>query len=101
MKRTFALAIGCMILLSGPAFAACIRAGSQVDCRWPGVLLRLGTQSEANARASGLGPHAQGFAGPATLGREAPVTGTLVMNVQRYGDDPRSCTRLGNETYCW
>jgi hypothetical protein len=43
----------------------------------------------------------QGFAGPATVGRPLPSRDTLMIGIQSFSDDPHSCRRFGNETYCY
>lgn len=99
MARILALALGLATLLSGPA-AACSRMGSQVSCRWPGVSLTLGTQTEPGRSTSGPSRYPHGFAGPVNLARPSPP-GTLALSLQNFSNDPRACGRLGNETYCW
>jgi hypothetical protein len=101
MSRLAAVVFGTSLLLSGSALAACVSVGSQLDCRWPGVAMRLGTQTDPHARETGFALRTQGFAGPATLGRPLPTRDTLVISVQSFSDDPHACKRFGNETYCY
>jgi hypothetical protein len=101
MSRIGALALAASLLAPGPALAACLTVGSQVDCRWPGLALRLGTQTDPVAREAPYALRAQGFAGPAVAGRPVPSRDTVVFSVQSFSDDPHSCTRYGNETYCY
>ncbi len=101
MARILALALGITIVLSGAAFATCARVGSQVDCDWSGLSVRLGTQTRRGSTTSALHPRTHGFAGPVDLGRTTRPPGTLVLSVQSFSNDPHSCRRLGNETYCW
>ena len=95
-----AFVLGSTLLLAGPALAACVSVGSQLDCRWPGVAMRLGTQTDPEAQDAGPGVRMLGFAGPARVGRPLPSRGTMVVTMQNFTDDRRACTRLGNETYC-
>ncbi len=101
MSHVGALALGASLLLSGSALAACVSVGSQLDCRWPGVAMRLGTQTDPHAREAGVALRTQGFAGPATVGRPIPARDTLVISVQSFSNDPHACKRVGNETYCY
>src|SRR5262245_10618420 len=101
MSHFGALALVATLLLpSGSALAACVSVGSQLDCRWPGIAMRLGTQTDPAAREAGLVTRMQGFAGPARVGRPLPSRDTLVISVQSFTNDPHACTRLGNEIYC-
>lgn len=100
MSYRGAAALGFVVLLSGPALAACVSVGSQLDCRWPGIALRVGTQTDAAAREAGPALRMQGFAGPARIGRAVPSRDTLAISVQSFSNDPRACARFGNETYC-
>jgi hypothetical protein len=95
------LALAASLLLPGSVFAACVGVGSQLDCRWPGVAMRFGTQTDPQARAASTGLRMQGFAGPATVGRPLPSRDTLMIGIQSFSDDPHSCRRFGNETYCY
>ena len=101
MSRLAAVVLGTSFLLSGSAFAACVSVGSQLDCRWPGIAMRLGTQTDPHAQEAGPALRTQGFAGPVTLGRPLPARDTLVISVQSFSDDPHACNRFGNETYCY
>jgi hypothetical protein len=102
MSRLVAVVFGTsLLLLSGPVLAACVSVGSQLDCRWPGVAMRLGTQTDPHAVEAGPALRTQGFAGPVTLGRPLPPRDTLVISVQSFSDDPHSCRLIGNETYCY
>lgn len=101
MARILAFALGITVLSSGSAFAACARVGSQVDCHWPGLSVTLGTQTRPGASTSALHSHAHGFAGPVDMRRTTPPPGTLTLSLQSFSNDPHSCKRLGNETYCW
>jgi hypothetical protein len=101
MSHLGALALGASLLLSGSALGACVSVGSQLDCRWPGVAMRLGTQTDPQAREAGVALRTQGFAGPVTLGRPLPARNTLVISVQSFSNDPHTCKRIGNETYCY
>lgn len=101
MSHLGALALGASLFLSGSALAACVGVGSQLDCRWPGIAMRIGTQTDPVARESGSALRMQGFAGPATLGRPLPSRDTLAVSVQSFSDDPHACRRFGNETYCY
>jgi hypothetical protein len=101
MLRLAAVVFGTGLLLSGSALAACVSVGSQVDCRWTGVAMRLGTQTDPHASETGFALRTQGFAGPATLGRPLPARNTLVISVQSFSDDPHACKTFGNETYCY
>lgn len=101
MSHFGALVIGLALLLPGSALATCEPVGSQVDCRWPGIALRLGTQTDPTAGEAGSALRMQGFAGPLVMGREVPARGTLTISVQSFSDDPGSCQRYGNETYCY
>ncbi len=100
MSYLGALALGASLMLSGSALAACVGVGSQLDCRWPGIAVRLGTQTDAQAREAGTALRLQGFAGPATVGRPLPARDTLAISVQSFSGDPHACRRFGNETYC-
>ena len=100
MPRILAFALGITVLLCGHAFAACARVGSQLDCHWPSLSVTLGTQTRPGGSTSGHS-RTHGFAGPVDLGRTAPPPGTLALSLQNFSNDPHSCTRLGNETYCW
>lgn len=101
MRHFGALLLGLVLAQAGSAAANCKSVGSQVDCRWPGVAMRVGTQTDPTARTQGSALRMQGFAGPATLGREVPARGTLTMSVQSFSGDARACQRYGNETYCY
>jgi hypothetical protein len=101
MPHLTALALAASLMLSGSALAACVGVGSQLDCRWPGIAMRLGTQTDPQAREAGTALRMQGFAGPATLERPIPARDTLTLSVQSFSDDPHACKRYGNETYCY
>ena len=101
MSHLGSIALGISLLLSGSALATCVSVGSQLDCRWPGVAVRFGTQTDPAARQAGYAQRMQGFAGPARLGRPIPARDTVVFSVQSFSDDPHSCKRVGNETYCY
>ena len=101
MSRLVAVVLGTSLLLSGPALAACVSVGSQLDCRWSGVAMRLGTQTDPHAVEAGSALRTQGFAGPVTVGRPLPARDTLVISVQSFSNDPHACNRFGNETYCY
>jgi hypothetical protein len=100
MRYFNALVLGLVFAQAGSALANCEPVGSQVDCRWPGVAMRFGTQTDPTARTQGTALRMQGFAGPMALGREIPARGTLTLSVQSFSNDARGCERLGNETYC-
>jgi hypothetical protein len=100
MSHLGAFVLGTSLLLSGSALAACIGVGSQLDCRWPGLAMRIGTQTDPAARDWGSAVRMEGFAGPARIGRPLPSRDTLVISVQSFSDDPNACKRFGNETYC-
>ena len=101
MSYLSAFALGATLLVSGSAFAACVSVGSQLDCRWPGIAMQLGTQTDPQAREAGVALRTQGFAGPVGFGRPLPSRDTLVFSLQSFSNDPHSCKRLGNETYCY
>lgn len=101
MSHLGPLVLGASLILSGSALAACVGVGSQLDCRWPGLAIRLGTQTDPVAREAGTALRMQGFAGPARLDRSIPSRDTLVISVQSTSGDPHSCKRTGNETYCY
>jgi hypothetical protein len=101
MSRLAIVVFGAGLLVSGSALAACVSVGSQLDCRWPGVAMRLGTQTDPHAQEAGPALRTQGFAGPVTLSRPLPARDTLVISVQSFSDDPHACHRFGNETYCY
>jgi hypothetical protein len=101
MSRLAAVVFVAGLLVSGSALAACVSVGSQLDCRWPGVAMRLGTQTDPHADAAGPALRTQGFAGPVRLGRPLPARDTLVISVQSFSNDPHACHRFGNETYCY
>src|SRR5262249_45877131 len=88
MSRLAAVVFGAALLVSGSALAACVSVGSQLDCRWPGIAMRLGTQTDPHAQDSGLALRTEGFAGPVTLGRPLPARDTLVFSVQSFSNDP-------------
>jgi hypothetical protein len=100
MARISALVVGFFLLLAGPALATCASVGSQLDCRWPGIAMRIGTQIDPTASQAGSVLRMQGFAGPVIMGREAPARDTLAISLQSFSDDRRACNRFGNETYC-
>jgi hypothetical protein len=100
MVRLSALVMGIVLLLSGSALATCATVGSQLDCRWPGIAMRIGTQIDPTAGDAGPVLRMQGFAGPVIVGRQAPARDTLAISVQSFSDDRRACHRFGNETYC-
>src|SRR5262249_24416948 len=100
MSHLGAFVLGTSLLLSGSALAACVGVGSQLDCRWPGLAMRLGTQTDPAAQESSSVVRMQGFAGPARLGRPRPARDTVVISVQSFSGDPHACNRWGNETYC-
>src|SRR5262249_50672251 len=101
MSRLVAVVLGTSLLLSGPALAACVSVGSQLDCRWSGVAMPRGTPSDARAGEAGCALRTAGFAGPVAVGRPLPAPDTLVISVQSFSDDPHSCRLIGNETYCY
>ncbi len=101
MSHLGALALAASLFLSGSALAACVGVGSQVDCRWPGLAVRFGTQTDPQAREAGTALRTQGFAGPATISRPQPSRDTLAASIQSFSDDPHACHRFGNETYCY
>jgi hypothetical protein len=101
MSRLAIVVFGAGLLVSGSALAACVSVGSQLDCRWPGVAMRLGTQTDPHAQEAGPALRTQGFTGPVTLSRPLPARDTLVISVQSFSDDPHACHRFGNETYCY
>ena len=100
MLHLSAFALAATLVLSGSALAACVSVGSQLDCRWPGIAMRLGTQTDPEARQAGESLRMQGFAGPPRVGRPLPSRDTLVLGIQSFSNDPHACYRLGNETYC-
>ena len=101
MSYLGAFALGATLLLSSSALAACVSVGSQLDCRWPGVAMRFGTQTDPQAREAGVALRTEGFAGPLRLGRPLPSRDTLVISIQSFSNDPHTCKRIGNETYCY
>jgi len=101
MRHFGALVLGLVLAQAGSALASCEPVGSQVDCRWAGIAMRFGTQTDPTARAQGSAVRMQGFAGPMRLGREVPARGTLTMTLQSFSGDARACERFGNETYCY
>ena len=101
MRNIGALVLGLLLANAGAALANCERVGSQMDCRWPGVAMRMGTQTDPTARESGAALRMQGFAGPLIMGREVPSRGTLTMSLQSFSDDARACECYGNEVYCY
>ena len=101
MSHLGALTLGASLLLSGSALGACVSVGSQLDCRWPGLALQLGTQTNPQAREAVGTVRTHGFAGPVTLGQPPPPSNTLVIGVQNFSNDPHACKRIGNETYCY
>jgi hypothetical protein len=101
MRHVGALVLGLVLAQAGVALASCESVGSQVDCRWPGVAMRFGTQTDPTAQTQSSALRMQGFAGPMRLGREVPQRGTLTLSVQSFSDDARACQRYGNETYCY
>ena len=59
MSHLGVLALGASLFLSGSALGACLSVGSQLDCRWPGIAMRLGTQTDPTAqRVRVRAPHA-------------------------------------------
>ena len=101
MRHFGALVFGLVLAQAGLALADCQQVGSQVDCRWTGVAMRVGTQTDPTARTQSSALRMQGFAGPTTVGREAPAPGTFTMSVQSFSGDAHACQRYGNETYCY
>jgi hypothetical protein len=101
MSRLAVVVLGAGLLLSGSALAACVSVGSQLDCRWPGIAMRLGTQTDPHADTAGSALRTEGFAGPVKLGRPLPARDTLVFSVQSFSNDPHACHTFGNETYCY
>ena len=101
MLHLGALALGASLLLSGSALAACVSVGSQLDCRWPGIAMRLGTQTDPTAQQSGSALRMQGFAGPANISRPQPARDTMAISIQSFSNDPHACHRFGNESYCY
>ncbi len=101
MRYIGALVLGLVLAHAGAARADCERVGSQMDCRWPGIAMRMGTQTDPTARQSGTALRMQGFAGPIIMGREVPSRGTATFSLQSFSDDARACERYGNETYCY
>ena len=100
MSHLGVLALGASLFLSGSALGACLSVGSQLDCRWPGIAMRLGTQTDPTAQQSGSALRMQGFAGPVTVSRPQPARDTVAISIQSYSNDPNACHRFGNETYC-
>lgn len=101
MRHFGALVLSLVVANAGAALAACERVGSQLDCRWPGVAMRMGTQTDPTARQSGTALRMQGFAGPVIMGHEVPSRDTLAVSLQSFSNDARACERFGNETYCY
>ena len=101
MSYLGAFALGATLLLSSSALATCVSVGSQLDCRWPGIAVRFGTQTDPQARQAGLALRTQGFAGPMAFGHPQPARDTIAFSVQSFSNDPRACKRIGNETYCY
>jgi hypothetical protein len=94
MSRTILLFAAALAVAPLTAAFACERVGSQVLCAWGRIPVTLGTQTDPNAYVD---VRMQGFAGNLT---RDPVDQSGIF-VQRWTNDPATCQRWGNETYCY
>lgn len=94
MARTILLFAAALAVAPLTEAFACERVGSQVLCDWRGLPVTLGTQTDPDAYVD---VRVQGFAGNIT---RDPVDQSGVF-VQRWTNDPSTCQRWGNETYCY
>ncbi|MCW5892985.1 MAG: hypothetical protein KIT14_20920 [bacterium] len=94
MTRAILLFAAALAAAPLSAAVACERVGSQLKCDWSGLPVTLGTQTDANANVE---TRAQGFAG-AIPRKQIDQSGLFV---QRWTNDPSTCKRWGNETYCY
>lgn len=94
MSRTILLFAAALAAAPLTSASACVQVGSQLLCDWRGLPVTLGTQTDPDAYVDA---RAQGFAGPLPR-KQIDQSGVFI---QRWTNDPATCQRWGNETYCY
>ena len=90
------------VLASAPrASAACRWFGTQLDCEVGASRVVIGTQAAERPSYARSFPilsfhRDRGFADDGAASRHP-----LEIELQDFGADPRSCRKIGNETYCY
>jgi hypothetical protein len=101
MKGFPVLAIVSVLAASQPAIGACRLDGTQLRCAADGQGVVIGTQTDDAASGTSSAP-VQGFQPGIVLpDMRAMLRSSLDIHLQDFSDDPLTCQRYGDETYCY
>lgn len=101
MTKSRLLIAAAVLGLATQASAACGWYGTQLECRFGGSDVLVGTQNvDRPTRVRGFEPQALRAGAP--LLEDRPLsTSFLRVELQNVGTAPGLCHKVGNETYCY